>query len=105
MRLLGIVLVLMALTGGVWLFFERPRSRFEEIDPERIRETAKSFAPVRTWDLWELMKSGLDRRTDQKYAAAVDRFHVWEAAVAAIGLAGVAPLAIGSIGARGRHEK
>jgi hypothetical protein len=102
LRMLGILLVLAALAGGVWLFFERPRSRFDVIDPERIRETCQSFTPSHTWDVWERMKKGLDRRTDLQYAAAVERFHVWQAAVAAIALAGAAMIAIGTVGARGQ---
>ena len=95
------MLVLTALAGGVWLFIERPRSRFDVIDPERIKQRAATFTPGRTWDIWELMKKGLDRRTDLQYAAAVDRFHVKQAAVAAIALAGVALIAVGVLGASG----
>ena len=47
------------------------------------------------------MKQGLDRRTDQKYAAAVERFRVWQVAVAIIALAGVALIAVGGVGASG----
>ncbi len=100
LRLLGIMLLLTAVAGGMWLYVGRPKSRFDVIDPEQIRQRAQTFAPSRTWDLWEIMKKGLDRRTDQQYAGAVERFHVWLAVVAAIALAGVALIAIGSIGTK-----
>ncbi len=102
LRLLGIMLVLTALAFGVLLYIKRPVSRFDVIDPERIRQTARTFTPAHTWDIWELMKKGLDRRTDLQYAAAVDRFHLWQAAVAAIALSGVAlMIAAGALGASG----
>ncbi len=91
---------MIAFAGGVWLYVRRPVSRFDTIDPEHIRQTAKSLPPSRTWDIWETMKKGLDRRTDQKYAAAVERFRVWQVAVAIIALAGVALIAVGTLGAR-----
>jgi hypothetical protein len=97
---LGILLVLTALAGGVGLYAERPRSRFDVIDPERIREACQSYTPARTWDLWEHMKKGLDRRTDVQYAAAVEQFHFWQAVVAAVALAGGALIAVGSLRAR-----
>jgi hypothetical protein len=96
------MLVVTAVAGGVWLYVERPKSRFDVIDPEQVRQRAMTFAPSRTWDLWEIMKKGLDRRTDQQYAAAVERFHVWLAAVAAIALAGVALIAVSALAAGGR---
>ena len=100
LRFLGIVLVLIALGGGVWLVIERPKSRYDLIDPERIRQSARHFTPSRTWDIWELMKKGLDRRTDLPYEAAVDRFHLWQAGVAAVALAGLALIAAGTLGAK-----
>jgi hypothetical protein len=97
-RFLGTVLVLIAFAGGVWLYVRRPISR--TIPPERIRQIAHSLPPSRTWDIWETMKQGLDRRTDQKYADAIERFHVWQVAVALVALAGVALIAVGTFGAR-----
>ena len=67
-------LLLMALGGAAWLYFARPVSRFDVIDPEQLRETAKGLSPLQTWGYWEKMKEGLDRRTDQAYAAALLRF-------------------------------
>ena len=70
LRLLGAVLLLTAIGGAAWLYFVRPVSRFDVIDPEQLRQTAKSLSPLQTWIYWEKMKEGLDRRTDQTYAAA-----------------------------------
>jgi hypothetical protein len=102
LRLLGALLLLAALVGEVWLLIARPTSRFDVIDPERIRQTAKTFAPSHSWDMWELMKKGLDRRTDQQYAAELDRFHMRHVAIALLAVAGAAMIAAGALGAR-RH--
>jgi hypothetical protein len=98
MRLLGVVLVLAALIGGVWLFVERPTSRFDMVDPEQLRETAKSLPPLRTWQIWEQMKQGLDRRIDQQYAAAVQRFRLWQLTVAVAAVLGIGLVVAGTMG-------
>jgi hypothetical protein len=100
LRLLGIVLVLTAVGGGTWLYVERPVSRFDTIDPENIRQTAKSLSPSRTWDIWQTMQQGLDRRTDQQYAAAVLRFRAWQVVIGVVALLGVALIAGGTVGGR-----
>jgi hypothetical protein len=98
LRLVGIVVVLAAVVGGVWLFCHQPRSRFDSIDPERVRQVAQSLPPARTWDIWETMKQGLDRRIDQQYAAAVLQFRTWEVAAAAATLLGVALIVASMVG-------
>jgi hypothetical protein len=105
LRFLGIVLVVAAVMGGVWLYIERPRSRFDAIDPEQIRRTAESLSPSRTWDVWETMKQGLDRRTDEQYAAALLRFRTWQAVIAAIAVCGVALIVAGTMGAMGAKPR
>ena len=100
LRLLGAVLLLGAIGGAAWLYFGRPVSRFDVIDPEQLRETAKGLSPLQTWNYWEKMKEGLDRRTDQAYAAALLRFHMWQAVVAAVALLGVGLIVVGAVGFR-----
>lgn len=100
LRLLGILLVLTALAAEGGLLIAKPMSRFDVIDPERIRQAAKSFPPSHTWDTWELMKKGLDRRTDQQYAAERDRFYMRQVAVALIALTGMAMIVASVLGAR-----
>jgi hypothetical protein len=102
LRLLGAVLLLAALVGGVWLYLERPRSRFDVIDPEWLQTYAQKLTPVETLSQWEYAKQGLDRRTDQQYAAAVLRFRVWEVVVAGAALAGIALIAVGSVAKGGK---
>jgi hypothetical protein len=97
----GIVIVLAAILGGVWLYIERPRSRFETIDAEQIKQTAKGLSPVRTWEIWETMKQGLDRRTDEQYAEAMLRFRAWQVVVGIAALLGVTLIVVGAMGARG----
>jgi hypothetical protein len=95
------VLVVTALVGGIWLYLKRPKSAFDTIDPEHVRQNAKKLLPSRTWDIWTTMKQGLDRRTDQQYAAAVLRFRVWQVTVAVVALCGIGLIAAGTMGARG----
>ena len=105
LRMLGIVLLLVAVGGAVWLCLAWPVSPFDMIDPEYFRESAKKMPLSRAWDYWEAAKQGLDRRTDQRYAAAVLRFRVGEVAVAVVGLVGVALIAAGLMaGGRGWNQ-
>jgi hypothetical protein len=90
LRLLGIVLVLAAVGGGIWLFVAQPVSRFSTIDPERIREGCQKYTPSQTWEAWEYMQQGLDRRIDQSYAAAMSRFRMWQVVVGVTALCGAA---------------
>jgi hypothetical protein len=95
--LLGIVLLLVAVVGGIWLFMARPVSRFAAIDPEQVRQNAKNLTPSETWGTWEMMQQGLDRRIDQDYAAAVLRYRVWQVVVGVVALAGAALTIAGAI--------
>ncbi len=98
LRLLGIVFLLAAIGGGVWLYLKKPVSKFDAVSPEQIREGYKKFTPSTTWDGWNYMQRGLDRRIDQDYAAAMAQFQIWQGVVAVITLAGIAMLAAGTIG-------
>jgi hypothetical protein len=103
LRFVGVVLVLVALVGGAWLYRARPVSRFDVIDPEQIQRTYQKLPPSQTWDIWEYMKQGLDRRTDQQYADAVLRFRLWQAVVSGAAALGVALIVVGTVGARGQR--
>ncbi len=87
MLLVGIVLVSVAIFAGFLVFISQPIPPINQIDPEQIQENAKRLSPVRTWEIWQAMKQG-PGRIDQRYAAALVRFHAWAgitAVVAAIG--------------------
>ena len=47
--------------------------------PIKSRSLPRTCLPLYAWNVWQDMKKGLDRRTDEPYAAAVVRFHIWEA--------------------------
>ena len=100
LRLLGIVLVLSAVGGGVWLYMHQPASRFDQIDPELIRQNYKKFTPSVTWDGWRYMQKGLDRRIDENYAAAVLRFRAWQIVVGAVTLCGIMLIVVGMAGTK-----
>ena len=101
LRLLGAVFVLIGLVGGIWLYLEwRTLAQRRLVDPEQLRQTAQKLLPSQTWDIWQTMKQGLDRRTDQQYAAAVSEFHVKQGFVAALALLGIFLIVAGTIGVK-----
>jgi hypothetical protein len=99
LRLLGAVLLLLAIGGAAWLYVGRPIVRV--IDPEQLQQSARGFSPLQTWTYWEKMKEGLDRRTDQAYAAALLRFRAWEVVVGVVALVGIGLIVVGMVGIRG----
>lgn len=102
LRLVGTVLLLAALVGGIWLYIERPVSRYNMIDPERIQQMAAKLSPLEAWNVWEIMKQGLDRHTDKKYAAAVSRFRLGQTVVGAAALVGIGLIVLSAIGTSGK---
>ena len=101
LRLVGIVLVLAALAIGMWRWLQPPVSVFNEINPEKIQRTCQKLPPSQTWDYWEYLKQGLDRRTDQQYARDVAVHQFWQIAVAAAALLGFVLIVAGTIGING----
>jgi hypothetical protein len=92
----GTVVTLLAIVGGICVTANRPVSRFHEIDPYEISRSAQDMPPAYAWSVWQDMKKGLDRRTDQQYVAALERFHVWQGVAVAAALVGIALIASGS---------
>jgi len=93
--LLGTVVFAFAVAGGIWLLMHQPKSPFDAIDPEQIRQSAQTLRVWQSWEAWQSMKVGLDRRTDQQYAAAVTRFRIWLGVVVTLTLTGTALIAVG----------
>ena len=81
----------------IGLNVEPPVSQFNGIDPYQIWRSAQGMPPAYAWDAWQDMKQGLDRRTDDQYAAAMVRFHVWEGVAAGVAVIGVALIGVGMI--------
>lgn len=88
-RLLGVVLAALAAVAAIGLLLNRPISPFQMIQPEQIQASAKDLTPLGTWNTWEQMRQGLDRRTDQKYEAAVVSFRAWLTVAFLMGATGV----------------
>jgi hypothetical protein len=93
--LLGATLLATAVVGGVLLFWHRPIAPIDAIDPQAVQQRANDLSPLRTWQVWQLMKQGLDRRTDQIYEAALTRFRVWETVSGVMALIGIALIGTG----------
>jgi hypothetical protein len=100
--LLGSIVAGLAVIALIGLNVERPVSRFSGIDPYQIWLSARAMPPVQAWDVWQDMKKGLDRRTDERYAAAMVRFHIWEGVVAGVAVIGVALIAAGMFLGKGQ---
>jgi hypothetical protein len=95
--LLGWAIAGLAIFWVLVLNINHPVSRFSGIDPYQIAKSAQNMPPLYAWNVWQDMKKGLDRRTDEPYAAAVVRFHIWEAVAGGVALIGVALIAVGAI--------
>ncbi|MBN1394151.1 MAG: hypothetical protein JW959_03940 [Pirellulales bacterium] len=93
LKLLGVLLLLEAVAS--WALLARPTSRFQELSPEEVKRNAHQMTPAQAWDHWQWARQGLDRRTDQKYAAAVERYQIWRVVLVFIpALAGVGIIAL-----------
>ena len=92
---LGIVFCLIAVVAVVWLYRTRPIQPIDLVNPEQIRESAQKLPPARTWQIWEAMKQGIGY-TDQRYAAQVDRFHIWSGVTVVVALLGLAFIFMGA---------
>ena len=97
LRLVGIVLVLAALAIGMWRWLQPPVSAFDALDPEEIQRTCQKLSPSQTWDYWEYMKQGLDRRTDEQYARDVAVHQFWQIVVLVAALLGAAAALLGMV--------
>ncbi len=100
LRLLGIILLIVSLIGGGVLLWSRPRN--DPFSPEEIQRAARALAPVDTWENWQRMKQGLDRRIDKRYEAAMEKFRIWRAVSVVVGLSGIALIVAGTIPHRGQ---
>jgi hypothetical protein len=88
---------LAAIGWGVYLVgFLRPTPPIDAIDPQEIRESAKKLPPAQTWEIWEGMKQGLDRRAPKWYVDALAHYHGLLAVDVVLALAGVASLIAGA---------
>lgn len=96
MQLLGVVLVAAAIVLGIVFFVKRPIPDIDNVDPDRIRQSAQKFTPIVTWHYWTLMKQGLDRRIDQRYADRLTLYRVQIAFAGIVGLTGAGLIGVGA---------
>ena len=95
MTFLGGVLLGIAAVGGVLLIKHRPVSPYENVDPEQVRESSKTLAPLRTFEIWETMQQGLDRRQDQRFVAAMIHYQAWQIVTGVVAISGIALVGAG----------
>jgi hypothetical protein len=93
--LLGSMLLAVAIAGGICLRWSRPIAPSDAIDPEALRLSASKLSPADTWRNWELLRQGLDRRVDQKFAERMSLYHIGMGLIALLALLGVALVATG----------
>ncbi len=101
--LLGAVLVIAAIVLGIVFFVKRPIPDIDNVDPDRIRQSAQKFTPLVTWHYWTLMKQGLDRRIDQRYTDRLAIYRIQLAFAGVVGLTGAGLIVAGA--AMGRKER
>ena len=94
-KLLGVILLSIAVVAAGLLLMNRPVSRFDVVSPEEVLRNAHQMTPTETWNYWQWAKQGLDRRIDQEHAAAVVRFRIWLAASAVAALTGGGLIVLG----------
>jgi hypothetical protein len=95
LMLLGVTLFVLAIVGGVLLHRYRPVAPIDAIDPQVVQRIADSLTPRQTWHYWQLMKQGLDRRVDQRYAEKMSLYNTGQGAVVVLALVGVALIVCG----------
>lgn len=106
MIFLGGAMLVLAIAYGVYLRWNRPIASIDAIDPQTIQERANRLPPVWTWHYWQLMKQGLDRRVDQRFAERMSLYHIGQTTAAVAGLLGLALIAGGmAIEKRKRQRK
>jgi hypothetical protein len=92
---LGGAMLLLAIGLGTYFHWNRPVAPIDAIDPEAVRQSANKLSPLQTWHYWELMKQGLDRRVDQRYAEKISLYHIAQGFAGALALAGMALIGCG----------
>jgi hypothetical protein len=55
------------------------------------------LTPPQTWHYWELMRQGLDRRVDQKYAGEMTIYHWKQGFAGILALAGIGLIGVGVV--------
>jgi hypothetical protein len=95
--LLGVTLLAMAFVGGFLLHRFRPIAPIDAIDPHAVQQSANRLSPLQTWHYWQLMKQGLDRHVDQRYAERMSLYNTGQGAVAVVALAGIALIVCGKV--------
>ncbi len=92
--LIGLIVFLMGLGPGVYVFGQRPAPPNQEIDPDRVQEQFDRLTPLGTWRVWHVfMETGLQRRTQNLNVAYEEALTTWwlrfgtSIAVAGVGLA------------------
>jgi len=96
----GTMLVVAALVLEMVIYLNRPVSAYDVFDAETLRKTYHDLPLSQTWQTWQHVKQGLDRRTDQQYAAQWLVCYIEQFGVGMLALAGVAMAVAGTIGAR-----
>jgi hypothetical protein len=100
---LGGALLILGLGFGIFFRCYRPIPPIDTIDPEAFRQGAKHLPPAVTWHYWRILKQGLDRRIDQRFADNMTVYY-WKQGFAAI-LAIFGFALIGTATAKGRKKE
>ena len=99
LRLLGVVVLLIAVAGAVLLIRHRPISPDETRTPAAARRWVEGMSAARTMVEWyQLKATGLERgitKEEEVYQGQLSQYRVWWCVVVALGLGGAGLVASG----------
>jgi hypothetical protein len=99
LRLLGVVILLIAAAGTIWLIRIRPVSPEELHTPAAAQRWVERLSAADTMvDWYNLKAAGLERgitKDEEAYQGKLSQYRLWWCVVAALGLAGAGLVASG----------
>lgn len=103
--LLGGSFLLAGVLFALFFWLDRPIAPIDTLDPEYVRQSAEKLAPTVTWRYWAMMKQGLDRRIDQRYADLMTIYRLKQTFAGVLVLAGVGLVGVGIAKRKGEGER
>jgi hypothetical protein len=103
--LLGGACLLAGMLFALLFWLDRPIAPIDTLDPEYVRRSAEKLPPSVTWHYWAMMKQGLDRRIDQRYADLMTIYHFKQTFAGILVLAGVSLAGVGMAKRKGERER
>ncbi len=94
----GIAVLLIAISGGVWLALSVPQLPHPAVDVEKARSEIQSAKPIQTLQIWRQLRRGLPPGANPamiKYDDQLCRYRIWLGTAAVATVIGAALIAAG----------